>query len=137
MIAMNEDYNIKAKIKYIIMNNDIKITTGNLEVIGNGNIHIAFDRIFTIHIKDKVQVEFIFVENKEQSEDSIEANVVNDKLTLTLINYSNPLGMGVLEPMEIGILENKKLFLSFFIWHPNKEKGNRIINYVLYTEENN
>ncbi len=38
------------------------------------------------------------------------------KLILTLINFNNPIGTGTNSPLEIGMLEQKKLYLSLMVY---------------------
>ena len=56
-------------------------------------------------------------------------------MKLTLTNWDNPLGTTLGEPVEVGILKNRKLFILFYIEKAGKAGHLRAITFSLYLGE--
>ncbi len=108
---------------------------GNLEVLRSETVHVSPERKLKINVND-LSLVFSFSTDSSVKETKISTSVDNKTLNLNLINFKNPLGEGLLAPAEVGTLNRRKLYLSFFVWTPNHDAGLRIINYVLYIGEN-
>lgn len=108
---------------------DVKAFCGDLEVIGNGIAPSTIDLPLSIKIKD-LELMFRF-ETDDSKEMKIEEKVNGKKLTLILMNFDNSLGSGVIEPVEFGFMDKRKLYLSYWIWTPSKNDAKRIINWTL------
>lgn len=112
----------------------IKTFVGDLEVIENGIVHANNDQPLRLII-DELEMTFHFNSDPENKQLSTISKVVDKNLIWELTNYTNPLGSGVISPLELGSLNNRKLYASFFVWTPNEYDGKRIINYVIYLGE--
>lgn len=111
----------------------IKTLVGNLEVIDNKIVHVTQDSDLLINIEN-LTISIVFISDKAEK-DKIKREVVNDTtLKIVCYNFDNSLGEGILAPLEIGHLDGKKLYISFFVWTPNLSQERRIVNYCLYLE---
>ena len=107
---------------------------GDLEIIGDGVSPSTSDNPLKIKIHD-LELCFEFLSNKTNGM-KVEKKVKSDnELLLTLTNFNNSLGSGIIKPTEIGLLKNKKIYISFFIWIPNND-GSRLINWTILQEKN-
>lgn len=114
------------------MDSLVKAKLGNLDVIGNGVVHTNTDQSLTLIIGGELEMEFVFVQDKSIKGFITKSKVEDKKWFWILTNYTNPLGTGVITPIEIGTLDGNKLYASFFIWTPEESSEKRIINYVVY-----
>lgn len=62
-----------------------------------------------------------------------DADVVGGALVINLYNFDNSLGQGKMEPMEIGTLSGRRLFVIFFV--NTIEKSLRQFNYTFMLME--
>lgn len=92
----------------------IKKYIDDMEVLETGILHLLkLDNVIKIHVSNLI-LEFHFKENKEVSELNVTAETIgNNKVVLTLTNFNNELGEGILQPTELGIVNGTKLFLLF------------------------
>lgn len=92
----------------------IKKYIDDMEVLETGILHLLkLDNVIKIHISNLI-LEFHFKENKEVSELNVTAETIgNNKVVLTLTNFNNELGEGILQPTELGIVNGTKLFFTF------------------------
>lgn len=109
---------------------EIKTFIGNKELIKSEMLHLDQSSV-RINISDLTLI-FEFKSDTAVVE-KVAKEIVNDKtLKIKCYNLDNSLGEGVLAPIEIGFIDNKNLYLSFFVWTPNKSEGKRLLNYCLY-----
>lgn len=92
----------------------IKKYIDDMEVLETGILHLLkLDNVIKIHVSNLI-LEFHFKENKEVSELNVTAETIgNNKVVLTLTNFNNELGEGILQPTELGIVNGTKLFFTF------------------------
>ena len=111
----------------------VKTLVGNIEVIDNKIVHVTQDVDVSI-IVDNLKIIIAFTSDKTVK-DKVKREIV-DEATLKIIcnDFDNSLGEGILAPLEIGVLNGRKLYLTFFVWTPNLAQGRRIVNYCLYLE---
>lgn len=112
---------------------DIKVFSGDFEVIKDGVAHVTNENILKIVINN-LEIHFDFVDNTEVKGQSIEREVDREIWKWKLVNFNNSLGTGLIEPFEMGTLKGIKLYISFFVWTPGSN-GRRVINYVLYSKK--
>lgn len=115
----------------------IKTFAGNLELIKSEMVHISGNDILTISLQEVMFLKFEFVTDDKDKNSFISKEVIEDKKTLVIkcANFDNSLGQGLIEPLEIGYFNNRKLYFSFFVWTPNINQNKRLINYSLYLEK--
>lgn len=111
----------------------IKTLVGNLEVIDNKIVHVDQDVDVSITV-DNLNVLIGFTNDRNEKE-KVKREVVNDTtLKIVCNNFDNSLGEGILVPFEIGYLNGRKLYFTFYVWTPSLLQGRRIVNYCLYLE---
>jgi len=89
----------------------IKITSNNFEVILSGVVHITEPEVkFEIA---NITVHFQF--KKDTGGGRYKGEIDGNKLIINLFNFSNSLGEGKLDPVEIGTLGDKKLFATWYV----------------------
>jgi hypothetical protein len=114
---------------------NVKSYIGNLEIIGNGNVHVSAENPLNLIIGNELEMEFIFLPDTKDKNFRTTYKTEGKKWIWELFNFNNPLGTGVLKPIEVGTLNAKKLFVSFYSWKPNENSEVRIVNYVIYQEK--
>ncbi|MEZ8107338.1 DUF6864 domain-containing function [Vibrio cortegadensis] len=90
----------------------LKISTSGYSVIASGVVHLAGTEI-KFELSNLV-IKYKFISDNEDTTKYV-ADVVNGELTINLHNFSNSLGEGKLEPVEIGTLGGKRLFATWFV----------------------
>jgi hypothetical protein len=120
-------------IENIQNSNIITAYSGDLEIIGNGIAPCTTDMPLKIKIKD---LELVFkFESDSTKEMKAERRVDGKKLILVLLNFNNSLGSGIIEPVEFGIIDHKKVYLSYWVWTPSSKDSKRIINWTILQGE--
>ena len=111
----------------------IRTAVGDLEVIDSKTVHVTKESELSISIDELIVL--ISFTNEKEEKDRIKRVIVNETtLKIVCNNFDNPLGEGILTPLEIGVFNGRKLYLTFFVWTPNLTQGRRIVNYCLYLE---
>lgn len=108
---------------------------GDLEVIGNGTVHTNNEQRLNLLIDGILEMEFEFLTDNENKDFQTSSRVEGSKWIWVLTNYTSSLGTGVLSPLHIGTLKERKLYASFWIMTPNTTDSWRIINYVIYLKK--
>lgn len=116
------------------MGDQVKAYAGNLEVIGEGNVHVSEERPLKLLIGKDLEMEFNFISDSSNKESKTSYRTEGEKWIWELTNYDNALGSGVLNPIEVGTLSARKLFVSFFSWRPDINSASRIVSYIVYQE---
>lgn len=112
-----------------IQSNIISAYSGDLEIIGNGIAPTTASFPIKLRIKD---LELSFEFDTDDSKDmKVERRIDGKKLTLVLINFNNSLGSGLIEPTEFGFMDNRKLYISYWVWTPSRNDSKRIINWTI------
>lgn len=114
---------------------NIKTTVGDLEVIKDAMVHLSDNNKLKIQI-ETIEMEFEFLNNSANKEPNFSREVIDNKWIWKLTNFENPLGTGILIPIEIGTLKGNKFYASFYVWTPDSKNSRKIINYVLYIKSN-
>lgn len=114
----------------------IKDTSG-IEIL-DSNYVLSFSKtdpiILEINEKDgtPIKVRFEFIQDDCLSENKIKLNMYDKDTLQVLIKYKSPLGnFGLVEPINIGSFNGRKLFFNFRLTM-NNLKDNPIINYTWY-----
>lgn len=80
---------------------------------------------FELHLR------FLSIENAQQL---IRPEVEGNVITLTCVNFDEPLGSGTSRPIELAETNGKKLFTSFWAYAPGNGAA-RKIDYTFYIEK--
>lgn len=112
------------------MNSDLKINVGDYEVFDSGVVisHDLKDILFEVK---SLKIKIVFETNSDNNAYEAKKSFVenNTCLVLKLTNFSNPLGLGLTSPMEVGRINDKKLFLQFIVY----SLGNNNTKMLAYT----
>lgn len=93
---------------------DFKINIGEYEVLESGVVITHLDKGIQFHING-LTFDISFKENKEENT-KINASVSDTDpkhLNIELVNYDNNLGQGLIEPAEVGTINEKSIYLHF------------------------
>lgn len=97
-----------------------KIKSGPYEVFWSGVVVSFKDNPIEFLLTDEpnpLTISFHFKNRKEKPEQALEVAPATDRaLNIFCYNFNNPLGIGNTEPIEIGVLANRKLFLYYRIY---------------------
>ena len=108
-----------------------KAYVGSYEVFSNGLVPHEATMPLKIILQD-LTLAFNFIEDKDVTKKEVTRRVVDDKnLIFDMVNFTNTLGSGIITPWEIGYINNRKLFISVWVWSPNPSDNRRLINWTL------
>jgi hypothetical protein len=95
----------------------LRIKTGDIEIISSGVIHLTESDVkFEL---DGLVIKYEFINDSGEARFSSE--LISDELIIKLFNFSNPLGEGIIKPIEIGTIQNKPLLTTCYV---NTLEGN-------------
>lgn len=103
----------------------LKISSAGYEVIASGVVHLT-DSEVKFDLSGLI-IKFRFASDSGTTR--LDASVINSELIITLYNFSNSLGEGKIEPIEVGTLNGKRLFSTFFVTTP-QNNNLRQFNYT-------
>ena len=83
------------------------LTSGVVHTFGRENLEIAF-------LDLKVLFEFKEAEKQDMKVTPIDGK----KLRIELSNFDNPIGSGLIRPIEIGVTNGRKIYLAFTMTIP-------------------
>ncbi|OEF69247.1 DUF6864 domain-containing function [Vibrio tasmaniensis] len=90
------------------------ITVSGRELIESRQVLLSATDDVTVSIDD-MTLKFVFEDDNNIKGSSYRGNVEGNIFTMSLINFKNGLGEGVLTPLEIGQRNGKKLLVSFYV----------------------
>jgi hypothetical protein len=104
----------------------------SLELIDSQTINLFHDE-FEMKVAD-LQFHFLFKNNKNKKIGTFYISPKNDKkVTIELYNYSNSfIPMSYFEPLEMGYLNGRKLYINFSISTISAQQNARIFTYNIY-----
>ncbi|HLA55128.1 MAG TPA: hypothetical protein VK623_03440 [Flavobacterium sp.] len=116
---------------------EIEVTTGNYEIIGSGTIVANYNTPVEFNFSTLTYV-FQFSDDLLSSSTRIEYEQFKEKkgLTIKFINFNNALGLGSSNPLSIGNINNRKLFLNYRIYTLSENLG-KTIHYTFLLEKKN
>lgn len=108
----------------------------DLEVIENGVIHMYDNAEFVLKVGDNLILRIQFESDEENKSHHVAStlNSPND-LTIQCYNFNSSLGEGILTPTKLGTLDNKDMFITFYVWTSDAQKGLRILSYNILTNK--
>lgn len=115
---------------------NIKIKTGDYEIFNSGTVLIFADKptVLTIPMVDS-NLDLILEFKSDTAEKAhVEPEVISkNELRLNFFNFNNSLGTGNPQPVEMGTLDNRKLFFSYRVYSLD-EKNLKSFEYTLYLQ---
>jgi len=98
----------------------VKIQTGSYEVLYSGTVIGLLNEPITFEFpSDKASLKIVinFTHDDTQNEPHLKLNLLGaTALEILFINFANSLGSGNTNPLEIGYLENRKLFFNYRVY---------------------
>lgn len=113
------------------------ITSKNHSIINHGTVCTFENDPLTIKfgLDNHLSLIFIFKEDGTKiSKIQTSADSLGIELTLELYNFTNVLGVGNVTPIEIGVLNGKKLLINFRVY-TFENNNTKTIHYTIYHEK--
>jgi len=107
----------------------VSIKVENKELLESSVVHIENNQDIEFEIEG-LKLKFIFVENDENNKSSYKGTVEGDTFVMRLNYFVSEQGEGVLTPLELGNINGRKLYITFFIYTYGKKE--RRFEYNLY-----
>jgi hypothetical protein len=109
----------------------MKIKVGKYDILESGTIVSIENEPIDFSIAENIgfTIRVVFVSDSEEKEPKIKAeNYDKVGAKLTFNNFNNSIGIGNVEPLEIGTLNNRKLLLNYRVYSLNK--GGKTFHYT-------
>lgn len=111
----------------------VETWSGNAHVIASGSV-VSF-RGAPVMVtfgppEERLRLSLEFKESADAKELTVERILEGDHLRLVLTNFSQPLGAGSRQPLEVGKLRGRPLFLHFRIY--DLRESDKTVMYTLY-----
>ena len=113
---------------------DIKIDLEDFEVISSGTVIGVIDKPITFHITDLI-FELRFRINKDHTEQKILSEIPPNqkRLVITFENFNNSLGIGNVDPLNVGTVNDRLLYLNYIIYSLADNAG-KLLHYTWLLE---
>lgn len=113
----------------IICDNKRLVYSNRICCISNDSVNLKID------LNDEASIDIIFNFRYEDGEEikTMMHSPENGKVVFDLINYTNSLGTGITKPVEIGLLNDKRIYIIFYAYRLKKEAF-PILDVSLYLE---
>lgn len=113
----------------------MKITAGEYEVLESGTVISFGIEPLTFHLAPDLIIRFVFLKDDLASENTVQYLAI-DKATLEmrLVNFNSTLDTGTKEPIRIGYLNGRNLYLNFRT-RTTDMRFSRTIDYTWYLGE--
>ncbi|KQR71879.1 DUF6864 domain-containing function [Pedobacter sp. Leaf176] len=114
----------------------MKITSGDYEIYNSGTVLSFEAEPITFHLAIDLKIHLSFKDEEENKDvHKMEFKQISGtELEIILINFNNSLGTGNASPLEVGTLNNKKLYLNFTVYALNI-KTTKTVHYTWYLGE--
>jgi hypothetical protein len=111
-----------------------EIFAGSYELIDSKTINLFCDE-FGIAIED-IRIYFYFKKDKDKGAGSFNMSPISGKeLSFEFYNFSNALPQGYYEPLELGRLHGRRLYINFSICTIDDGKNARTFTYNIFLGE--
>ncbi len=110
----------------------VQVMVGGLELIHSGLLHMDGETEVSISIGD---LKYTFVFKSDAGGARYESQASGMAMTINLFNFNNSLGEGKLKPIQVGYLNDRKLYLTFFGNTLVSEGSIRRFEYAFYFGE--
>lgn len=106
------------------LNSALRIRTGNKDVIASGTIITADSRNLEFQLTNLCVIfEFLTDSGSTRLESGAPTS---STLNLRLYNFNNSIGAGTTQPLEIGNLGGRKLWLAFMVYALSSESSKTV-----------
>ena len=111
-----------------------KVMQGNKELITTISLVTIYETPIEIELFPNVNIKIFFDDDKSKKQ-RIGLRVLNNVLQVELQNFTNPLGTSTKEPIEIGKIDNKTLFMHFIIHTIGESPKTRLFTCSFFMED--
>jgi len=95
----------------------MKTYSGDKEIFDSGLVIAFKNEPILIQLTPTMKITISFIDDKSDAKQRIEPKPKSeDELELKLINFNNSMGTGTTEPMRLGTIDNRYLYLNFFVY---------------------
>lgn len=115
----------------------MKITVGNLEVLGNGSIISQPEEPVDFNLGDNLSpfvVRIIFRNDGQNQASRIDSALSEGRLNLSLFNFNSSMGTGNIQRLDMGRMGTKSIFLSLWVVALGAG-GHKLLHYTWYSRE--
>lgn len=112
---------------------NVKVNVENKELVLSSVVHVQENQEVGIEIEG-LKLKFNFIKDDENTSSSYRGVVEDGVFLMSLKNFNNVLGEGVLKPIELGHINNRRLYLTFYVY--TYQNQNRRFEYNLFLGEN-
>lgn len=100
----------------------MKILSGDKEIFDSGLVISFKQESLVFELSENMKITISFVDIDSEKGHRIETNPINNhELEFKLINFNNSLGTGTTEPLPIGTLNKRRLYLNFIVYSLGKD----------------
>ena len=129
-----QNFNCVLELKDLRQNMELNISTNQHKVIESGSIisyekdsdiemNVAFENGFSFKIL------FLFIDEKIKESRLDKEIKEGNKIIFKCVNFDNALGTGTVKPVSLATIENKEVFLHFWVYLL-ADKGARKLEYT-------
>jgi len=104
------------------------------DIISTGSIHSFTSDNLEITLLGLTFI-FEFLTDKEGKQRLEKESLSTKVLKLKIFNFNNPLGTGTTKPIEMGTINNRKLYLAFTVYALDKDSL-KLFQYTFFMGEN-
>lgn len=105
----------------------MRIKVGQLDVYEAGTVLARYEETVDFYYENvRVSIEFRDDDETEKPNISTEFREENH-LAVILKNFKSPLGHGLVDPLRIGTMGGRNLYLNFWIYTHGKAKSREIV----------
>ena len=127
---------MKEKRGYVVMKCSARVN--NLKIIFSGAAMLCHkDDVFTVTIDPEVgkvlTLQMNFIDDDSQKGQTIKTRIDGDVAKITCINFKDPFGTGLKEPVDIATILGKKVYIMF--WSYSMGDSSKKIEYFFLMEE--
>lgn len=116
--------------------NNVRVTSGPAEVIATGAVIAFRGHPITIEFggrEEQLKVIFRFVDETGDGKARIDGKVLDaHTLEVTLFNFKNPLGTGTTQPIPIGSLADRQIYIHFRAY--GLDQADRTLHFTVFRE---
>lgn len=114
----------------------MKVKSGDYDVLESGTIMQFKNEPIEFELASNMNIRFMFItDGKPNDTKMVFKNISDSLLELHLYNFHNSMGTGNTEPLPLGNINNRKLYLNFRVFSINDVQSNRVVHYTWYLGE--
>lgn len=110
-------------------------TSGFFEIFDSGTIISFRNESIIFYLTDDLKITLSFINDPSNQSQKMNPRPINNKeMILELTNFNNSLGTGTTEPLKLGTLNNRVLYLNFVVYSLGIN-SQKTFNYTWYLGE--